>query len=346
MRVRAAVTLAGIAFYAIALAAQRQQSAGSVETLGVEKHAPGKAAPAPATPQQDVTARSWADTTALWVGDRVLFTIEIDCAPTFDILSADLAADKLALMGLEVVESSVERIEKNFDRLKYRFRYRFTTYETGPRALRVGDLSVRYGRRRAGQRMDETVPVGEIRVPGLSLALRSTIPDDVATVDARDRRPLMVVPAALTMARPVGIALIVLSAAPVVIWAAAFARRLRPAKRRPDRRAAKVQSRSALADLSQGDFSSETARREAFTRLEAVVHEHIASVAGLPAAALTSGEISERLTAAKSSLPLETVTDLLQECERVRYGPSRLVPPAERVREAIANAERIVAVTR
>lgn len=307
------------------------------DKLPVEQHA------APAVVQQEISARAWPEKTALWTGDRVLYTVEIDCAPTVDILSADLASEKLGLTGLEVVDATSERVMSESGRLTYRFLYRLTTYETGEKPLKINDLVVRYGRRRAGQRLEEAAPAGELKIAGASLALRSTIPEDIATIDARDQRPFEAIPRFLALARPIGIGMMLLSAAPLLVWVGTLITKRRPKTKRRDTRAARGQMRAALEEIQNADTSTEAARREAFTRLNAVVREHLGNVTSLPASALTPVEFGARLGTVKTTVSAESVASVLDDCEKARYGPSNLVPTADRFRDAVSTAEQILA---
>jgi hypothetical protein len=289
-----------------------------------------------------LTVRSWPSQTALWVGDRVLFTVEIDCAPTADILSDDLAREKLRLEGLEVLDSNVERRPAESGEVHYRFVYRLTTYDTGTTPRKIEPMIVRYGTRRAGGRVEDTVAAGEIKIPGATLSLRSTIPDELTDLAPRDNRALDAVPWPARFANPVGIGLIALSAAPVAILAGSWLKRAGQRVKRKDTRAVRRQSRAALEDLGPVDATNDEARRDAFARLNKLVRQHLAESAGLPAQALTAAEITERLTAKSSTMPVESVSMVLGECERALYAPPSLLPNAERFRESVTAAEQVV----
>lgn len=303
---------------------------------------PPAAPAAPAAPAE-ISARAWPDQTALWVGDRVTFTVQIECAPTVDILSADLAAEKLGLTGLEVVDSTSERVMSESGRLTYTFIYRLTTYETGEKPLKINDLVVRYGKRRAGQRLEEAAPAGEIKIAGASLALRSTLPDEIPAVEARDQRPFERLPRFLALARPIGVAMMLVSAAPLLVWVGTLVMKRRPKVKRRDTRSARNQIKAALEEIQNADTSSEAARREAYTRLNAVIREHLSNVTNLPALALTPAEVGTRLAGVKTNMSAETVAKVLQECETARYGPPPVVPSADKFRDAVSSAEEILA---
>ena len=52
-----------------------------------------------------VQVRASVDRTAIWVGDRVTYAVDIVCARGVEILLDDLAKEKLRVNGLEVLSS-------------------------------------------------------------------------------------------------------------------------------------------------------------------------------------------------------------------------------------------------
>src|SRR5215813_14213933 len=83
-------------------------------------------ASAAADPTTPVSAQSSLDRPAIWVADRVTFTIHVTCASGYDILTDDLARDKLTLApGLDLLSSDVER-EARGDQTLYTARYVLT----------------------------------------------------------------------------------------------------------------------------------------------------------------------------------------------------------------------------
>ncbi len=299
---------------------------------------------AAAVPPDDLEVRSSVDRTALWTGDRVTFTVEIVCVPNVDVLLDDLAPEKLALTGLELVSADHERGASAAGGVRYRFRYLLATYEVAAPALRIGDQKLRYYVRRAGQSAEGAAPAGELVVVGALLALRSTLPDEIGALATRDTREAAPLPGVVTAARPVGLGLILVSAAPVLLWAAALARRVHAARQRRRAPEARAVARRALLELRGVDASSDAERRAAYDRLDAVLRRHLAEVSGIPAPALTAAEIAARLRADEPKA--EAFASVLEDCERARYGPARLLPPAERLRAAIATAEELLAGAR
>jgi hypothetical protein len=304
------------------------------------------AAPPEGEPAGEIAVRTWPDRTALWVGDRVTFTVEIECAPAVDIVTDDLSQEKLTLDGLELVDTTVEREESAAGQVTYRFHYRLTAYDALATRLQIGTMGVRYGRRRAGQQVDEEVRAGEVAVPGAMLALRSTIPDALDAVAVRDRRPMAAVPLVVRLARPIGLGLLLVSAVPLLVWIVALVRKRQPKVKRGSTRAERSRSRQDLEGIDTSIAGSEAERRDAYARLDGVVRRHVASVSGLPAEALTPSELERRLGEKTSRLAPETVRAMLDECERAKYGPARELPSGDRLRDSIGTAQSILAVSR
>ena len=147
--------------------------------------------PPPPTPTDAcgaaVQVRASVDRTAIWVGDRVTYTVDIVCARGVEILLDDLAKEKLRVNGLDVVSSDTTTTVDASERTTYRLRYVLTTYRVDVPSLSIEPLSARYYARRPGQRLQDIAPAGEVQVPGAVIAFRSTLPDQ-PTYELRDGR--------------------------------------------------------------------------------------------------------------------------------------------------------------
>lgn len=308
-----------------------------------QKQAQQKQAQTDSSGQPPVQVVSQVSRTAVWVGDPIDWTVELVCAPTVDVIADDLAADKLELAGLELAGSETERITTGDGLLVHRVRYRLRAYEIGRRALRTGPLSVRYYARRPGQRAEDLAPAGQVQVPGLVLAWRSTIPEGVKVLGLRDARPSEQIPAMFRVARPIGLTLILASVAPVALWAASRVRAIRrPRERRPSRRASRNEAISAFGKLSVDGAGTDADCREAYARLNTIVRRHVAEVTGVPAFALTAEELGQRLRQQPSRFPGESIERVLAECDRACYGGPRVVPTADQFRESVDAVQRLV----
>jgi hypothetical protein len=288
-----------------------------------------------------IEVRARTSQTALWVGDRLTYTVEIDCPPRVDVLVEDLAPEKLALSGLQVVASDRERRVMG-ERVHYQVRYQLTTYDVAAPAVAIGEQAVRYYVRRPGQRSEDAAPAGEVRIPGTALALRSTLPGSLPP-GVRDARPAAPLPRVVTWARPVGVGLLLVSALPVALWAGALARRVAAARRRRGARPAPSVTRAAITELRALDTATDGGRRAAYGRLDTMLRRHLTEARGIPAPSLTAAEIASRLRADVRDLPAEAVGAVLEDCERALYGPAALLPPAERFRASVDTVEELLA---
>lgn len=299
------------------------------------------AQPETASERAGVQVSTRVSQTAVWVGDPIELVVEFLCAPQVDVIADDLTQDKLGLEGLDVVSTSVEREAAPDGGVVQRFRYALRSYETASPTLHIGAWPVRYYVRRMGERPEDARPAGEVQVPGVVIARRSTLPDEVKTIDLRATQGPGDQPTWLDAARLVGLGLILLAAAPLALWAMAMIARWQTRTQRPRAAMVRAQARSALEELRVADATTETGRREAYGLLDRAVRQHIADTRGVPAHALASGELAARLHALGS--PLANATgELLAECERARYGPPDRLPPQESFGTALDTAERIL----
>jgi hypothetical protein len=279
--------------------------------------------------------------TAVWVGDRVRFTIDIDCPPGVDVLDDDLSKDKLKLDGLDVLQSDTGRIDNADGTTRRRFVYALTTYRVDVPALRIAPLSVRYYVRRPGQRLEDAAPAGEVQVPALAIAFRSTLPEGPeyglrASRTATSRPPLF------ALAQSFGLALVIVSFAPAIFLAAAAVARRGQSPAHRSARQVRSDERASLQAAGELDLSSDDARREAYTKIDVLVREHLREVCGVPGASLTPVEVKPALAARGARIDGDRVAALLAACEQARYAPIDAVPSAEACREAMAEAERLV----
>lgn len=302
-----------------------------------------QAAPATAAP---VSARSGLDRPAIWVADRVTFSVDIDCAKDYDILPDDLSREKLSVApGLEILSSDVQRRAENGE-THYTVRYVLTTYRVDVATLTIAPLPVRYFVRRPGLRPEEALPAGTVTVPGAAVARRSLLADGQQTYEIRDGRTAEARPPLFALMALVGIGLLLLSAAPVVLLAIALGRRLyarRGQIRPPSARQVRAATRERLDAVRLTDAGDETARRDGFAEIDALVRDHVAAVSHLPATSLTTTELATALASRNGHLPLDRVRTVLVACETARYAPRDRLPTAEAFRDVLADAEQVLA---
>ena len=291
-----------------------------------------------------VRVRSAVDRTAIWVADRVTFTVDVVCDRGVDILLDDLAKEKLRVNGLEIIASDSSVTTDANDRTTHKLRYVMTTYRVDVPALSVEPISVRYYARRPGQRLQDMAPAGEVKVPGAAIAFRSTLPDSQPIYGLRDLRPSAERHPFFVRAESIGLALVVISIAPALFVVAGAVRRR--TQRAPGRRSARQLRKDRLDTLERLrglDVGTEEERRRAYDEISSAVREHVAAVAGVPAPSLTAAEVEDALENSRGRIQREPVTSLLSTCDAARYGPPSAVPTAEQCRDALSTAERLLA---
>jgi hypothetical protein len=292
----------------------------------------------------DVQVRTSLDRTAVWVADRVTYTIDIICRRGVDVLDEDLAREKVKLDGLEMVAADAMQETANDGSITHHYTYTLTTYRVDVQELRIAPISIRYYVKRPGQRLQDATPAGEAQVPGAGIALRSTLPDQQDTAALRDRHPAATRATLFSLAQPVGLGLVIASVAPVLFWATAVVSRSRHRAAHRSKRQVRHEERESLETARSLDVTTAEGRREAYTRIDSVVRDYLREVCGIPGSSLTPAEIPPALAARGSRIPAETVAALLAECERARYAPPDALPAAEACRDALAQAEQVLAI--
>lgn len=299
-------------------------------------------AQAPA-PRSDVTVRTAIDRTALFVGDRATYTIELTSRRGVEVLADDLSRDKLKLEGLDIVDTSTNRQSGSDGSTIDTFRYVVATYHIDAPALRIAPLTVRYAVRRAGQRLEDAAPAGDVQVPGVTLAFRSALADEAEVAGIRsDKAPHGRSPRFAAL-QTIGLGLVIVSIVPALAALAALARRMQRPHARRSARAVRQEERESLETLRDMAVDTVERRRDAFTRIEALVRAHLSEACGVAGASLTPQEVPGALAASRTSVPVELVASVLTSCELARYAPPHVVPSADECRRAIEDVQQIVA---
>ena len=291
-----------------------------------------------------VRATSTVDRTAVWVADRVTFTVDIVCDRGVDILLDDLAKEKLRVNGLDIVGSDSSATTDAAERTTHRLRYVLTTYRVDQPTVSIEPIAVRYYARRPGQRLQDMAPAGEIVVPGAMVAYRSTLPDTQPAPGLRDGRTAAVRLPFFTRAQSIGLALVVVSLAPALVMAATAVRR-RTVRKSGHRSAREIRKErlDTLERLRSLDVGTEEERRRAYDEISAAVRQHVAATAHVPASSLTPRELEAALANVRTRVSRESVSALLTASDTARYGPPGAVPSTQACREALNTAEEILA---
>jgi hypothetical protein len=282
----------------------------------------------PASTVRPVEVQTSVSRTAVWVGDRVVFTVEFRRAPNVEIFMDDLAPERLRLEGLEVLDTSTERDSSASDRVIDRMKYTLATYNVESETLGIAPIPVRYSVRSLGQKAEDALPAGELIVPALHLALRSTITPSGDAVQIRDQRAVRPLPRRIRYAEMVGWTLLALSAVPVLLWVIRMVQRARRARPKRVSRPPLRRRVAALEEIRDAAVSTPAARRAAYVKLDAWIRENVPLAGGAPASALTPDEVVTALADSKSVEWRQQLERVLLECEQAKYGVD--LPPADR----------------
>jgi hypothetical protein len=286
------------------------------------------ATPAGGRPVPAVEVRTWVSRTAVWVGDKFVYVVELRRAPNVEVFLDDLAPEKLRLEGLEVLETATERDASGANLVVDRVRFTLATYNVEAATLAVGAIPVRFSVRRTGQKAEEALPAGEVIVPALHVDLRSTITASGDAVEIRDQGAVRPVPRRVRFAERAGWTLLALAALPVLVGAGRLVRRARRARPRRPTRPPLKQRRAALEEIRDADVSTPAARQDAYAALDAWIRDNVHLAGGVPPAALTPEEIAGALGDSRPAGWREELERILLECERAKYGVD--LPPADR----------------
>ena len=323
--------------------------------------APKGAQPAPkAAPQSDrqkkategaslrdyVLVKSSLDRSAIWVGDRFAFIVDVECSHGTDILTDDLSRDRLQLDELNILGVEQTREDRGDGRISYRYTYRLTTYSLEPAAKRIGEMRLRYYVRRPGQRSEEIEPAGEVVVPAAMVFVRSLLPDDPSFAKYRNERPPVPRVAALAMLQKIGLGLVIVSIVPAVLWVVALQRKWRHRRRHQSVRKLRHDERASLDDVRALDVDAEEGRKEVFDHLSALVRKHVAGAWGVTAEGLSAAEIASALSAEGKAEVSAEATSFLDTCEKARYGRPEDLPSREACLAAIDRAEQLIGLGR
>jgi uncharacterized protein YijF (DUF1287 family) len=290
----------------------------------------------------DIEAQTSLSQTALWLGDIVTYTVSLTCRPGVEVLQEDLGADKLVLVGLQVVDYTVNRRVAPDETTHFEIAYRLTTYDPGVETRRIGDWTVRYAR--GADAAGGSAPARDLRIPGTILAWRSALSGPLRTLDVRGARPADPAPRWWSATRPAGIGLLAVGSCTLVWLLMSRAATMMPVKpRRRVHRDSARELRSSLDALRQMDVGDAASRIAAYGALESAIRRHAANVTALPISALTPAEFRDRLGSSTWPFSADDVTSVLAECQQARYQPVERLPGEVRFRATLDSASALFA---
>jgi hypothetical protein len=326
------------------------------DTTPPERPAPAQLAPpeadAPAPARPDGAARQRAPVivnttvsrTAVWVGNSVIYTIEITCPPGTDILVADISRDRLRLTGLQVSDATQQRETRPDGGIVYRAQFRLVSYVSDGSRVGIDAQSVRYYVHTAGQSPETLVPADEVELPAVTVTVRSVLPDgNISWI--RDTQTIATLPSAVRFLIPVGVAAVMLTLVPVVVGLTTLVRNRKPRRTVRSRRETLQQQRQALADIrALGGLGDADLRRDVFDKLNSLIRDRLTEL-DIPAQTLTAGEIERAIVSRGKPLPVPAgeIAAVFSECERAVYGGADELPGPEAMSAALEVTERLLA---
>lgn len=289
---------------------------------------------AEAPPAPPVTVRTSVSQTAIWVGDPLLYTVEIVCPQGTDILADDISRDRLRVTGLEIVDANQQREVREDGTIVHRAEFRLTSFTTDGSAVRIDPQPVRYYVNTAGRPVDALVPADEVQLPVVDIVVRSTLPGrDLPGI--RDAYAFTALPGAMRLLTPAGVGAVALALAPVVIGlTGTVARVSKPRRTTRSKRQSRQFHRQALAEIKAMDVPDDPdARRGVFEKLNVLIREYLVDL-DIPARALTAEELEKRISERTKDPAAVEMAEILRHCERACYGGPGHVP----ARDVLSNA--------
>lgn len=290
-----------------------------------------------------VEVRTSISRTAVWLGDRVVYTVELQCEPQVDILVDDLLKERLRVDGGEVVGAEAERSESD-GRITHRMRYTLVTYRVDAPSITIAAFPVRYYARGRGQRPGDAAPAGEVTIPPLVVGVRSTIPASNQAIQLRPSPGIKPAASYLKLAPPVGLALFLIAIVPAAIWSLGLVRRARDIRATYQARRSRRRQRGSFEQIRALQPASDAERLEAYGQLDAFVRDHLAVTTGVAAHSLTPENLRRVLEDRMPRLPGQEIEALLAACERARYAPEP--PSPTQWADAVQDAEAVLRATR
>ena len=215
----------------------------------------------------------------------------------------DLPRDKLKLDGLEVVSTNRPREQTPAGRRVRTFTYHLTTYKVDQRGAedRPTDGALLRAARRARHR--DAAPAGEVQVPGAMVAFRSMLPEirtriRCATAATAGAAAAAVGAGAAGRARPVHRR----HRARRCSGSLGAGRERRPQEGAPVDPAGAAGGAASLDAVARDRrHDVRTDRREAYTKIDALVREHLRRRVGVPGPSLTPAEVEPALAGTAST---------------------------------------------
>jgi len=281
------------------------------------------------------------DKTALWVGDRLSYKIQVIHDPDIEFVLDQLKKERLSLAPFVLREIAIRQGKWAGGKRRLEITLLLSSYEIGRPELTIPSLDLYYFIHdpAAGKREPQAQVA---KVPAMRVGLRSTLSG--GPPQPRDAKPI--VPRGIGR----GLLALVLGLAGMIFLAVRGARRIWTA-RAADREKKPGLSPQARARLAQegwariralGGESPEDLTRF-YTETSQFLRHYLSQWLEIETAGLTPEEIEAALERAKVDGPIvREVRAVLEQCDAVRYGRDGLKLGAELRPRLLEAVERIL----
>ena len=289
---------------------------------------PPGAVPAPGTQGEPPRAGATADTsspvpftrevsqTSVWPGDRFTYTVTLTVPQGMKISLDDFDRKAVNFKPFTLTDTQRATEELEDGVIRYKFVYLLNNFEIGDRTIEIPRVIFHYQK---SQTTGKEPATAEVHIPPQPIAIRSTLTgpykESWILENLRgDTQPSR----AWVMYMALGIAGVIISLIPLVVWGVAQIPQWRNRERKISRSKFQEQCSRSLGVLGKGlDKGLDEVKRQ-YEALEGVAHQYVEYNWNIPAAGLTGEELTRKLEkksgAAKQSQVLAKVLDHGQDC--------------------------------
>jgi hypothetical protein len=141
-------------------------------TLGAYAAVPKK------TKESKIAVSTHVDRTAIWVGDRLRYTVKVLHDPDIEFILDNLKKESLNLAPFVARDINVSQISFGGNKKVTEVILLLTTYESGQAELRIPSFNLYYFRRNPGMQPAKETAAESFPVPPTKVGLRSTLTAD------------------------------------------------------------------------------------------------------------------------------------------------------------------------
>ncbi|HSF56587.1 MAG TPA: hypothetical protein VLD83_00795 [Candidatus Binatia bacterium] len=278
-----------------------------------------EAAAAAQKPQPLFTIATRLDRTAIWVGDPVVYTIEVIHPRSVQFALDNLKKEDIALPPFVMRAIQAEEREWRDNQKLLRVVLHLTTYESGKPDLMIPPVALYYFKRDSAL-TDKEARAQAIRIPAQRIALRSTL----STGQNRLREFKEIRPVEITLA--IGALVLgligmgfVMSRAAVRLWGVVH--RDKAVKRPVSRRVRQRWVHEGLQRIRKMADDTTQEPKTFYAEISQFLRQYLTEWLAVEARGLTPMEAQEALlTAGYNGSFAQQVRTVLEQCEEAQYG--------------------------